>query len=85
MDSIEKQQEAFKKAISDQIRTILSNEEYMHLKCVVCITNTITGKIDLCSFQGSLVAEVKMLLQEGLDMLNRQQLIANFIKPKKEE
>lgn len=73
--NIEEQQKQLKKQLHEQISTILAEEKYAKIKCALMITNEETGLLDIISFKTHTVAEAKMMLQEGLDMLNRGQLI----------
>jgi hypothetical protein len=85
--NIEEVQEQLKEQLKEQARTILSQEKYKAIRCVTIVTNEVNGRVDIIAQNcgNNLVMTVKGYLQEAIDMLNRQQLLSNFVANKQKE
>lgn len=57
------------------LRTKLNKEESKSICCALITINRITGQLLVNTANAPLMADTKMMLQEGLDMLNRHQTI----------
>lgn len=77
---VEIQQEQFKKHAQEHLRTVLQQENYKDIRCVLIITNEVTGKVDVSAQNcgNGLTATIKGYLREALDMLNRIQLVTSI-------
>lgn len=73
--SVEDLQQQFKEQLQMQISTLLNEEKYSQIRCVVVVTNKLTGRVDLVTFRQRLLMEAKALLNEAIDMLKRQQIV----------
>ena len=71
--------DALQKSIANEttefIRTKLTEEVSKGICCALITINKVTGQLLINTANAPLMADTKMMLQEGLDMLNRHQTI----------
>jgi len=57
------------------IRTKINEDKSKNILCALISINRVTGQLLINTANAPLMADTKMMLQEGLDMLNRHQTI----------
>lgn len=76
MQTIDELQQQFTEILKDFLRREVSKDKYNgKLEVVVVTTNSITGKINIDTCNVNLIGDTKKMLREGLDQLNRAQII----------
>ena len=76
MDDIEVLQNKIGEDIKQYLRNLLGEDTLNgNIQVVTIITNKITGRLDINSCNVELQADIKKLLREGVDMIERQRLV----------
>ena len=61
--------------VMELIRTKVNTEISKDILCALITINKVTGQLLINTANSPLMADTKMMLQEGLDMLNRSQIM----------
>jgi hypothetical protein len=77
--TVEEIQQQVAKETIEFIRTKINKEESKDILCALITINKVTGQLLINTTNAPLMADTKMMLQESLDMLNRQQIITALI------
>ena len=84
--------ESLQKSIANDtmefIRTKINDVTSKDILCALITINKVTGQLLINTANAPLVCDTKMMLQEGLDMLKRQQMVTSIIGrmlPRKED
>ena len=72
---IEELQKSIAKDTIEFLRTKINKAECKDISCAIITINKVTGQLLINTANAPLMADTKMMLQEGLDMLNRHQTI----------